>query len=137
MSDVKFEHPESILILEEYKTKLEGGDLPTDQDFIKHSDRKIADLTISLVSSPYSLSENWYAKRKIYVKDEKDDLRSTILGGIFHLKKRKVDHILKNIRDEIQHETDHDNQAILMRRYLQVKEVEKGISQFLGSVIVK
>ena len=137
LSDVKFEHPESILILEEYKTKLEGGDLPTEQDFIKHSDRKIADLTISLVSSPYSLSENWYAKRKIYVKDEKDDLRSTILGGIFHLKKRKVDHILKSIRDEIQHETDHDNQAILMRRYLQVKEVEKGISQFLGSVIVK
>jgi DNA primase len=71
------------------------------------------------------------------VKDEKENLRATILGGIFHLKKRKVDHILKNIRDEIQAETDENNQIILMRRYLQVKEVEKGISLFLGSVIVK
>ncbi|HYK76501.1 MAG TPA: DNA primase [Daejeonella sp.] len=137
LSDVVFDHPECSLIVQEYKTRLEAGDLPADQDFIKHANRQIADLCISLISSPYVLSENWFAKRKIYVKEEKENLRSTILGGIFHLKKRKVDRILKNIREEIQQETDQDNVAILMRRYLQVKEVEKGISQFLGSVIVK
>jgi DNA primase len=137
LSDVTFENTHCDLIISEYKSKLEEGDLPSVQDFIKHSNRQIADLAISLVSSPYMLSENWFAKRKIYVKDEKENLRATILGGIFHLKKRKVDHILKKIRDEIQTETDEDNQTILMRRYLQVKEVEKGISQFLGSVIVK
>jgi DNA primase len=64
-------------------------------------------------------------------------MRATILGGIFHLKKRKVDRILKNIRQEIQQENDEDNQIILMQRYLRVKEVEKGISNFLGSVILK
>ena len=137
LSDVKFDNPDCSLIIQEYISKLEEGNLPSVQDFIKHSNRQIADLVISLVSSPYMLSENWFAKRKIYVKGEKDNLRGTILGGIFHLKKRKVDHILKSIRDEIQTETDEVNQAILMRRYLQVKEVEKGISQFLGSVIIK
>ena len=137
LSDVTFEQPECILILEEYKEKLEAGDLPSDQDFIKHSNRKIADLTISLISSPYVLSENWYAKRKIFVRNETENLRATILGGIFHLKKRKVERILKNIREEIQNEIDFDNQAILMKRYLQVKEVEKGISLFLGSVVIK
>ena len=137
LSDVKFDNPDCSLIIQEYISKLEEGNLPSVQDFIKHSNRQIADLVISLVSSPYMLSENWFAKRKIYVKGEKDNLRGTILGGIFHLKKRKVDHILKSIRDEIQTETDEANQAILMRRYLQVKEVEKGISQFLGSVIIK
>ncbi|MBC7745332.1 MAG: DNA primase [Flavobacterium sp.] len=137
LSDVKFDNAECDMIIQEYMKKLEEGDLPSVQDFITHANRQIADLAISLVSSPYMLSENWFAKRKIHVKGEKDNLRGTILGGIFHLKKRKVDHILKNIRDEIQSENDQDNQAILMRRYLQVKEVEKGISQFLGSVIIK
>jgi DNA primase len=137
LSDVSFDNSMCDLVFAEYKSKLEAGDLPSVQDFIKHSNRQIADLAISLVSSPYVLSENWVAKRKIYVKDEKDNLRATILGGIFHLKKRKVDHILKKIRDEIQTEMDEVNQTILMRRYLQVKEVEKGISQFLGSVIIK
>lgn len=137
LADVTFEHPVCIQILEEYKKQLENGELPTEQTFIKHSDYKVADLAISMVSSPYILSENWYAKRKIYVKSESEDLRATILGGIFHLKKRKVDRILRKIREEIQAEHDADNQAILMRRYLQVKEVEKGISIFLGSVILK
>ena len=137
LTDVTFEHPLCIRVIDEYKKQLEDGDLPSEQDFIKHSDHQIADLAITMVSSPYVLSENWYAKRKIYVKNESEDLKSTILGGIFHLKKRKVDRILKKIRDEIQAEDDADNQAILMKKYLQVKEVEKGISAFLGSVIVK
>lgn len=137
LADVTFEHPLCIQIIEEYKKQLENGELPSEQDFIKNSDHQIADLAIAMVSSPYILSENWYAKRKIYVRNESENLRSTILGGIFHLKKRKVDRILRKIRDEIQAEQDADNQAILMRRYMQVKEVEKGISMFLGSVILK
>lgn len=137
LADVTFEHPLCIQIIDEYKKQLENGELPSEQDFIKNSDHQIADLAIAMVSTPYILSDNWYAKRKIYVRNENENLRSTILGGIFHLKKRKVDRILRKIRDEIQAEQDADNQAILMRRYMQVKEVEKGISMFLGSVILK
>ena len=137
LADVSFENDLCTRIIDEYKKQLENGALPSEQDFIKHTDHEIADLAISMVSSPYILSENWYAKRKIYVRNESENLRSTILGGIFHLKKRKVDRILKKIRDDIQAETDIDNQNILMRHYMQVKEVEKGISIFLGSVILK
>ena len=45
--------------------------------------------------------------------------------------------LLRNILEEIQNESDADNQAILMQRYMRVKEVEKGISNYLGSVILK
>jgi DNA primase len=137
LADVNFENVLCARIIDEYKKQLENGALPSEQDFIKHTDHEIADLAISMVSSPYILSDNWYAKRKIYVRNESTNLRLTILGGIFHLKKRKVDRILKKIRDDIQAETDSDNQTILMRHYMQVKEVEKGISNFLGSVILK
>lgn len=137
LSDVTFDHPLCLRVVEEYKKLLEDGKLPTEKDFIKHPDHEIADLAISMVSSPYILSENWYAKRKIYVKSESENLKSTILGGIFHLKKRKVDRILKKIREEIQAQPDPAEQDALMRRYMLVKDVEKGISLFLGSVIVK
>ncbi len=137
LSDVTFEHQICLTIIEAYKTGLEKGHLPTEQDFIRSPDHEVAQMAISLVSSPYLLSENWYAKRKIFVRNEKENMRVTILGGIFHLKKRKVEHILRNIMDEIQNEPDHDNQSILMQRYMRVKEVEKGISTYLGSVILK
>ncbi|MGV3704888.1 MAG: DNA primase [Arcticibacter sp.] len=137
MADVSFDDPVCKAIIAEYAARIEQGELPTVQDFIQSQDQQIADLTVSLMSSPYVLSDNWYDKRKIYVKNETENMRATILGGIFHLKKRKVDDILKSIRDEIQNEKDEDNQMILMQRYLRVKEVEKGINSFLGSVVVK
>ncbi|PRY54306.1 DNA primase [Arcticibacter pallidicorallinus] len=137
MADVSFEDVVCKTIIDEYASRIEQGELPTVQDFIQSQDQRVADLAVSLISSPYVLSDNWYEKRKIYVKNETENMRATILGGIFHLKKRKVDDILKSIRDEIQNEKDEDNQMILMQRYLRVKEVEKGINNFLGSVVVK
>lgn len=137
LSDVEFTHPATVKMINEYKQRLEKGELPGEQDFIRHEDPEVSEMAISMVSSPYSLSENWYAKRKIYVRNETENMRSTILGGIFHLKKRKIEHILNALRKEIREEADVDNQAILMQKYLRVKDVEKGISDFLGSVIIK
>jgi DNA primase len=137
LGDVAFEHPVCALFIEEYKKQLAMGTIPSDQEFIKHRDSALADLAISLISTPYSLSENWYAKRRIYVRTEAENLKGTILGGIFHLKKKKIDQLILAVRAEIQEENDPDNQAILMKKYMQVKDMEKLISQQLGSVIIK
>ena len=83
------------------------------------------------------LSENWYNKHKIYVRDETVNLKATILGGIYHLKKRKVDRMLLQLLQEIKTEVDPVNQEILMSRYSFIKGVEREISKFLGSVILK
>lgn len=137
LTDVTFDDPVCSAVLAEYNRFVEAGELPDVQYFVQHADSKVSELAVSVISSPYVLSENWYEKRKIYVRNETEHMRETILGGIFHLKQRKVERILRSIMEEIQNEKDADNQAILMQRYLRVKEVEKGISAYLGSVIVK
>jgi len=137
LSDVTFEDAICKRVIETYRDEIENGHLPVANQFIKNEDRQIADLAITLSTSPYSLSENWYNKHQIYVRDETVNLKATILGGIFHLKKRKVDRMLLNILQEIKVETDAVNQEILMQRYSFIKGVEKEISKFLGSVILK
>jgi len=137
LADVEFENPICKQIAEFYKVELDNGRLPTANHFIKHEDRIISELAITLSTSPYALSENWLNKHLIYVKDESMNLKATILGGIFHLKKRKVDRILTSLLKEIKEEKDGDNQMILMQRYGVIKNVEREISKFLGSVIVK
>lgn len=137
LTDVTFENELCKKIIDHYRTEIENGQLPTANQFIKNEDREIADLTITLSSSPYTLSENWYNKHNIYVRDETVNLKATILGGLYHLKKRKVDRILLDLLGEIKTENDPTNQEILMQRYAFIKNVEKEISRFLGSVIVK
>lgn len=137
LTDVTFENAICKRIIDHYRIEIENGQLPTANQFIKSDDRDIADLAITLSTSPYTLSENWYNKHNIYVRDETVNLKATILGGLYHLKKRKVDRILLDLLKEIKTETDATNQEILMQRYAFIKNVEKEISRFLGSVIVK
>lgn len=137
LDDVTFEDPLCIKVIAYYNQKIDEGELPILQDFIQHEDPKVSDLAISLCTSPHVLSENWFAKRKIWVKSETENLKNAVLGGIYHLKKKKADHLLKEIREELQTETDPDNQAILMQKYIRVKEFEKTINAFLGTVVVK
>lgn len=137
LSDVTFEDKLCKKIIDQYLLEINEGNLPTANQFIKSEDDDVANLAISLSTSPYHLSENWYDKHKIYVRDESINLKPTVLGGLYHLKKRKVDHILSNLLKEIRAEADPVNQEILMNKYVSVKNVEKSISNFLGSVIMK
>ncbi len=137
LSDVTFEEASCSLIIEEYRKAIENGKLPVEEDFTRSTVSSISQLAISLLTSPYELSDNWYAKRKIYVKSEAENLKHTILEGLFHLKKKKVDRLLLSIMEKLQHETDEANQELIMQKYLAAKEMEKWISKYLGSVIVK
>jgi DNA primase len=137
LSDVTFEDALCKRIIDTYREEIENGHLPVANQFIKSESRDIADLAITLSTSPYMLSDNWYNKHKIYVRDETVNLKATILGGIYHLKKRKVDRMLLQLLQEIKVEEDPVNQEILMARYSFIKGVEKEISKFLGSVILK
>ena len=137
LNDVTFSNPICAKVIQIYSSEVDNGRLPKPNFFIKHADAEIADLAITLSSTPYSLSENWENKHNIFVRDETMDLKATILGGLYHLKKRKVENMLQGVLKEIKEETDGDNQAILMQKYSVIKRAEGSISKFLGSVIVK
>ncbi|RZA02357.1 MAG: DNA primase [Sphingobacteriaceae bacterium] len=137
LSDVEFDHPASKSFISIYSKEVENGVLPEEQHFIHHSDKNIVDLTVTLLATKYTLSENWYEMHKILVPDEQANMKATILGAIFHLKKQKVGKILENLRKELQNTPGEEDQEILLNQYMRMKKVEKHISDYLGSVILK
>lgn len=137
LSDVTFNDSLCKRIVDYYRNELENGQLPTINQFLGNEDAEIATLAITLSTSEYSLSENWLNKHQIYVKDETQNIKSAVLGGLYYLKKHKVDKMLTDLMMQIKEEKDVTNQEILLGRYAQFKNVERSISKFLGSVIVK
>ncbi|GAB2706308.1 DNA primase [Mucilaginibacter koreensis] len=137
LSDVEFEHDVCKRFVELYKTEVENGNLPEEQEFIHSEDRAIVDLAVDLISTKYVLSDNWYEMHKIIVHDEQQNMKGTILGAIFHLKKQKVGKILEGIRLALQQSESAEDQEILMSQYLHMKKIEKTITDYLGSVIIK
>ena len=137
LGDVAFEHPACKLFTEIYRQEVENGVLPDETHFIHHPDKGIVDLTVTMLATKYTLSENWYEMHNILVNDETANMKATILGAIFHLKKHKVGKILENLRLELQKAETEADQEILLNQYIRMKKVEKSISDFLGSVIIK
>ncbi|MEO8885764.1 MAG: DNA primase [Mucilaginibacter sp.] len=137
LSDVDFDHPASKSFIEIYGKEVENGVLPEEQHFIHYPDKDIVDLVVTLIATKYTLSENWYEMHKILVPDEQANMKATILGAIFHLKKQKVGKILENLRNELQKTDVVADQEILLSQYMRMKKVEKTISDYLGSVILK
>jgi DNA primase len=137
LNDVDFEHPASKAFIEIYSKEVENGVLPEEQHFIHHPDKEIVDLVVTLIATKYTLSDNWYEMHKILVPDEQANMKATILGAIFHLKKQKVGKMLENLRNELQNTPGEADQEILLNQYMRMKKVEKTISDYLGSVILK
>ncbi|MDB4902003.1 MAG: primase [Mucilaginibacter sp.] len=137
LSDVEFENPACKKFVELYRTEVENGILPEEQHFIHYPEKEIVDLTVTLIATKYTLSENWYEMHKIMVPDEQVNMKATILGAIFHLKKQKVGKILEGLRSELQKTPSEADQEILLNQYMHMKKVEKTISDYLGSVILK
>jgi len=137
LSDVEFENQPCKNFVSLYSKELENGALPEEQYFIHYPDKDIVDLSVTLLATKYTLSENWYEMHKILVPDEQVNMKATILGAIFHLKKHKVGKILDNLRGELQKAEGEADTEILLTQYMQMKRVEKSISEYLGSVIIK
>jgi len=137
LSDVTFENETCKKFIGIYRAELENGVLPDEQFFIHYDDKDIVDITVTLIATKYTLSENWYEMHKILVPDEQVNMRATILGAIFHLKKQKVSKILDGLRTELQSTPAEADQEILLSQYMHMKKVEKTISDYLGSVILK
>ncbi|MES2108513.1 MAG: DNA primase [Bacteroidota bacterium] len=137
LSDVEFENPAAKKFAEIYRKEVENGVLPDEQFFIHYADKEVVDLAINQIATKYTLSENWYEMHRILVNDEQGNMKATILGAIFHLKKQKVGKILESLRKELQTTSAEADQEILLNQYMHMKKVEKTISDFLGSVILK
>ncbi len=137
LNDVDFENPACKKFVEIYSREVENGVLPEEQYFIHYADKEIVDLTITLIATKYTLSDNWYEMHRITVPDETANMKATILSAIFHLKMHKVGKLLANLRKELQTAESPEEQDILMSQYMRMKKVEKSISDYLGSVILK
>jgi DNA primase len=137
LNDVEFDNPACKSFIALYSKQVENGELPDEQYFIHYPDKEIVDITVTLLASKYTLSENWYEMHKIFVPDEHMFMKAAVLGAIFHLKKQKVGKILENLRNELQKEMNETDQEILLNQYVHMKRVEKSISDYLGSVIIK
>ncbi len=114
---------------------IDEGRIPDDQFFTSNEDETIAQLAVDLLSSPYKLDQ--WEKYGIFVKQEENVLRATVLSSIYRYKDLIIEERRKAVEEELKTTEDMDDQLILLKRKKDLDDIRKQINKELGIVIAK
>jgi len=137
LEGVVIETPRYKVIFDLIKRDFNDGVVHDESFFSAHDDEQIRNVTIDILTMPYTLSENWWIKYKVAIAEKKDrfvkDIHSTIIRfkqfkNIAEL--RKIEKLLKDPRDEA--ETQH-----LLKLHKLLMEQKKEFARTIGNVIYR
>lgn len=123
-------------IFEAYKAGLENEKLPTHQTFINHSNDVLVQIAADLLSTPYSLSENWEKRKNIHTVTEEEILLQTVNNSVLSFKQRKLEQEIHELQIELKDAADADKEKVIML-ILKKQNIQKLISERLGRIILK
>ena len=114
---------------------IDEGIIPDDSFFVSNEDETIAERAADLLSSPYKLDQ--WEKYGIFVKQEQDVLKATVLSSIYRYKDLIIEQRRKAVEDELKTAADPDDQLILLKRKKDLDDIRMQINKELGIVIAK
>ena len=114
---------------------IDEGRIPDDQFFVSHEDETIAQLAADLLSSQYKLDQ--WEKYGIFVKQEEDVLRATVLSSIYRYKDLIIAERRKAIEEELKTTENLEDQIILLKRKKDLDDIRMQLNKELGIVIAK
>ena len=128
---IRFENETYNRFVDEINRLAQGGRIPDEHYFVNHPDEKMASEAVSLIATPYELSDNW-EKNKIYVKNEKDDLLKTIITTLNPLRTKLISRHLRQITERLKTTTNEAEVFLLQQQYFELKKVANEIDHELN-----
>jgi len=95
--------------------------VPQMQEFTGHPDKDICNMAVTLISTPYALSQNWTVKHRISVKSEEEQLRDNLLNVVYSFKLKRLERMIAQNQEKIKNSTDGDEQMELLETDRQLK----------------
>jgi DNA primase len=135
--------------------------------FIYHPDAKLSSLAVALLNSPYEESEHWrkeysqatgYQKKLFeqsyeqfiqtvarnndeqlmkYLKMDEDKTHGEVDSALNYLKLRKIKRMLNENQNDLEKHHSKEELEILFRTHEHLKNMEKAITEKLGTVILR
>jgi DNA primase len=135
--------------------------------FVYHPDPKISALTVSLLNFPYEESDRWrkeysqatgYQKQLFeqtyeqfiktvargndqqlmnYLKAEEDRTHEQVESALNYLKLRKIKRMLNENHADLEKTNSKEDQEVLFRTHEHLKNMEKAITEKMGTVILR
>jgi DNA primase len=126
-----------LRILDLYRYWYEQGLEPGTKSFLYHEDRELSTLAVSIMDFHYEISPNWkdHYEGKIASPEElyREDVRSTMR----YLKLRKIQRLIEENQQDLAKPHTEAELMVLVQTHRHLKDLERGLLQDTGTVILK
>jgi len=130
------ENEDMLYLIEAYKKWFYAGKLPNGKTLQYHEDERVQKWVVSLFEPDHELSTRWNEKLGKPEREEVKDIINEIEIGLMYFKLRKVKKMIS--QNQMDLETAPEKEQIqLLQIHKHLKEVERALTQGIGTVIMK
>lgn len=121
-----------------YKGALEKNHklIPT-SELMSYPDEEVSSFIIDLLTSPYSLSENWDKMHDIVVPDLTTNFKKDIISGLAHFKLKKLDKLLEENSKKLKTNLAEAEYIAILKVHQKLIDMKKQLVSITGTVVSK
>ena len=134
--DYVFEHPTLQKIYEHFTQAFKSQTIPEETVFINHIDPDISNMVITMLVSPYQISDNWLDKHGIFTLNEENNLKHLVISSVFSLRLRKIEFMISDIEKKLKDVKDEDILP-LMKNLSDLNRLKMAISGQLKRIVLR
>lgn len=132
-----FDNKQLWEVAQTYKTWYQAGLEPTARNFFYMEDQSMSAVVVSLLESPYELSDKWKNKFKMAVSDRDEMYKEEVISTLGYLRLRKIKRMIDENQIDLEKPHTPEEQLNLLQTHQALKKMEKELLQHLGTVIVR
>ena len=130
------ENEDMVYLVDAYKKWFYAGKLPNGKTLQYHEDERVQKWVVSLFEPDHELSTRWNEKLGKPEREDVKDIINEVEIGLMYFKLRKVKKMIS--QNQMDLETAPEKEQIqLLQIHKHLKEVERALTQGIGTVIMK
>ncbi len=135
--EITFENEACREIYSHFITASQNQSLPDEQVFFQHESENIRKLAIDLLTTPYSLSDNWEERHRIYVKKENENLKENVYRVLYAFKLKKLEKMIGENQEKIKKAGNDEELMPLLENERNLKNTRSRFAKELDRVVTK
>lgn len=156
IAEEMIENQAVIRVLNLYREMLSEMQEPTDKDFVFSQENEVSTLVVSILNTPYELSDHWQAEKQVFasleqgfrkylgieykhkalMKEEKT-FKDDVVSTLQYLKLKKIKRLLEQNQADLETNNTYEKFLELLPPHMHIKEMEMEITRLTGSVFKK
>jgi len=138
LEDVTFQTPLFVEILQICRNEFATKRVPGPEFYLHHAQEEIQQFAIDISSDKHTLSSVWKERHEIRVREDNEMLEDLAYKNVLRLRKVYNDQQLQDVMERMEkYAGDRNDMNDLLLEFITLKEIQKNISQELGTVIEK